>query len=70
MKVTEANLFDLTGVTKTCLHEGGRKVELSLAVCQRCGQVAGAMPGAFEVSHSAIIRSCYGRKAGFVWVLG
>lgn len=40
MKATEANLFDLTGVTKACLHEGGRKVELSLAVCQRCGKLS------------------------------
>lgn len=40
MKATEANLFDLTGVTKTCLYEGGREVELALAVCQRCGKLS------------------------------
>lgn len=39
MKATEANLLDLMGVAETWSHEGGRKVGLSLAVCQRCGKL-------------------------------
>ena len=70
MKATEANLFDLTGVTKTCLYEGGGKSRAIVGRLPTLWQVVGAMPGAFEVSRSAIIRSCCGRKAGFVWVLG
>ena len=33
-------------------------------------QVVGVMLGVFEISRSAIMRSHYGRKAGFAWVLG
>ena len=38
MKATEANLLGFMGVTKSYLHEGGRKAALSLVFCQRIGE--------------------------------